>query len=212
LVEGGNGTERVFCDDRELPMDPGTGIYRLPLDLPTDTRLIVKAIRDDEVLKQRTFSLSSDFNWQGWTPVTFFDRLGQRVPNSIPEEPSVAGGFVRNLDAQSYGFWPHSCSFDADEVYCIGQTPGQIVQLNDKSSPETWSPIWIVTMKKQKGQAIFCGSSISTSHPVAAAVGNSRDLKLWGEVLWHWRKRIKPPPHPGLRTLWKQFQRMARHV
>lgn len=212
ILEGGTGAEMVLCEGHERTCSSETGTYSLPEDLQSDRKLAVQVKRGDDILKQRSLYLVDDFNSHWIEPTRFFGRFGELLIDQDLAAEGIAGAYAKDVPATEYRFEPNPLAFDSDEVVFLGRVPGQIALYPLEALPATWTPIWAVPLRKQRTRAIFCGTSINTARPVDDSTCDKRKLKRWKEVLWHWRKRIVPPPEPSLRSLWRQFQEIARHV
>lgn len=205
LIEGGSGTEKVFCNDHELTSE--NNVCKLPDGLPVGAQLRVQVKRGNETVKQRSFYLSHGAESAWFESARLFARFGESNKVSHPEESGVAGAFLKNIPFPPYRFKP-----SLQRGYLIGKTPGQIISWPDEAFPETWAPVWMIEMKKTRHEAIFCGMNTSEATPTMRGVDDHKKIKQWKEVLWHWRKRIAPPAPAIFQKLWKQFQEAARDV
>lgn len=204
IIEGGNGAEKFFCNDCELTLE--NDAYKFPDGLPVGTQLRVQVKRGDETVKQRSFYLSHGSEPAWYEPTKLFTKFGESNETSNLEA-GVVGAFLKESSFPPYKFKPSQ-----ERGYLIGSTPGQIISWPDEPFPETWAPVWMITMKKARHEAVFCGTNISEAMPAMSFVDNRKKVKQWKEVLWHWRKRIAPPSPVIFQKLWKQFQEAARDV
>lgn len=205
VIEGGNGSEQVFCNEHELVFE--NGAYKLPDELPVDTQLRVEVKRGEEIVKRRSFYLSHGAQSAWFEPTKLFTKFGENNNTIDQKEYGVAGAFLMDVPFPPYNYKP-----SLQRGYLIGKAPGQIIFWPDELYPEPWAPVWMITMKKARYEAIFCGTNLSEALPTMNRVDDRKKIKQWKEVLWHWRKRIAPPSPAILQKLWRQFQEAAKDV
>lgn len=203
VVEGAPEHAQLYCKGQ--PMETaGEGRYTLPLD---EHRFRIEVRQGDEVLLSRTVFLRQHLDWTRRAEETEFDQFGQ--PFGAPEEEpvTVAGARVRGevtIQDRLRTFLPVR---NTRKVFLIGRMPGQIVKWPQEPLPE-WEPIWEVPMEK-RGQAFFHGESLDVQPAAVPERVDQKHLRLWKDVLWHKRKRIKEPLLPCVRVLWFAYREAA---
>lgn len=211
VLEGGNGSERVYCNGCELILDIETASYALPSGLPVNTQILLEARCGDTPVRHHSFYLADIFDGKWWEPTTVFNEFGEAEEPLSPDRACVTGAYLTG-HVSGYAFTFHPPLFGSQPIYFVGRSPGEIVLWPDEAIPDDWSPVWAILMHRKKGRAVFCGIDSDNASPCATPRSNQRKVKLWKEVLWYWQKRISPPQQPGLRALWKQFKKAASHV
>lgn len=212
VLEGGNGSESVYCNGHELTLDIETASYALPSDLPVDTLILVEARHGDIPVKRLSFYLTDIFDGKWWEPTTAFNEFGETEEALSSDSAYATGAYLANRCVPEYPFTLHPQSFGSQPIYFVGRAPGEIALWPDEAMPDKWFPVWAIVMYRKKGRAVFCGIDSDMAEPCTTLQADRRKVKLWKQVLWHWQKRITPPQQPGLLTLWKQFKKVASHV
>lgn len=135
------------------------------------------------------------------------------IPEEKNDSASVTGALVIGANAPPFDYSALVMAQEERRVFFVGREPGQVVSWPTEPHPTEWQPVWAIPMR-QRGRAIFCGTSISESEPMPlqSKCGDRRKLRAWKEVLWVRRKRIAPPEHRSLKTLWARFQEEASRV
>ena len=217
VVDGGASNLEVFCNERHLPLSATGGLLALPQDLPTESRIVIEARSGNSVLDRLPLFLTGDFSLPPRDAWQFFDNTGSDIELN-DSRPSVAGAHVRGrlpvqLNSAAGLLEDLEAEIGTARGFLVGQTPGQVVEWPLEPFPTSWNPTWAITKKKRKQwEALFIGDSLETASPIPSDAGKSRAEQAWKRILWHRRKRIRPPTLPGLRALWNEFQEVARNV
>ena len=213
VLEGGDGSEKVYCNDLELQPNSEDGAYELPESLALGSRLCIELRRGEDTVKRQTIYLVDDVGPYRQIPVAqIFDEFGKRTSSSGSELRGVAGTVLKGASSTGYHFRPYPSLFDSRKIFFIGQVPGQIVSWPGESLPDDWSPIWAIPMTRKGGRAFFCGTNVGSSSPESGSVCDRKKIDQWKGILWHKRKKIIPSERPSLRALWKKFQEAAERV
>lgn len=215
-VEGGGGGV-VTCQGHVLPPVPGTERYKLPSNLPRDSRIAIEVKREAEVIARQSLYLSADFTWRRPSPLREFDRWGEPVREPAHPQVRMAGAAVYGIEKDSDGFTlapfmtPWLERRPPSRVFFVGRAPGQILRWPDEPVPAAWQPVWAVALRK-RGHAVYCGNSMEESTPLDEPRGDRKQVRAWKDLLWHHRKRIAAPKRVTLAHLWKRYQEAARYV
>jgi hypothetical protein len=213
-LEGGTGTESLRCNGRELVQAGSARRYAVPDDFPVESRLAFEAVRDGQPVKRLSIYLTGQFEWRRTNPAAVSNGRG---------EP-WAGDSVGAAGALTVGERPRTDMFEkslilapgidrrAPRIFFIGSSPGQVYTWPKEGGSTEWRPVWAVPMGRH-GHAVYSGEDIAAARPDVDHQ-NSRpdDIQLWKQVLWHWRRRIKPPTEPPLRALWRSYVEVAGRV
>jgi len=210
VVEGGGQSIEIYCNEVKLKPSHIDSIYDLPAEALSSNEITIEARHNGDTYKKRLF-LVDDFPWPIQTSTREFDSFGNVRTEMSSDIASVAGALVTGVNSPPFDFHDIPQILEERRVFYVGREPGQIISWPSEPLPTAWSPVWIIPMR-QRGRAIFCGMSLSTSEPLRSRCADRRKLKEWKELLWHRRKRITVPIHLGLRRLWERFQDEARSV
>lgn len=210
VVEGSIQSIELYCNEVRLWPGRIDSIYDLPAEALNSNEVTIEARHNGDTYRKRLF-LVDDFPWPSQTSEREFDSFGSVRPETGSHIASVAGALVSGVNAPPFDFRDIPRIPEERRVFYVGREPGQIISWPSEPLPTAWSPVWIIPMR-QRGRAIFCGMSLSTSEPLRSRCDDRRKLKEWKELLWHRRKRITIPTHLGLRALWERFQQEARSV
>ncbi len=214
---GGAQTTEVYCNQVLLSSPAVDGVYTLPTDLPSGSRITIEARSGQSVLCRMSFFLTSDFSLPTGEPSMFVNSIG--TSSQLEGDTTcVAGAFIE-------GYIPETVIAAAEEFedleyemgrmrgFLVGQLPGQIVAWPSEPFPKDWIPTWvIVKIRPKKCKAIFIGELFEATSLGSYDIPTRRKIKGWKKVLWHWRKRIIQPERPEERALWKQIQEVSRCV
>lgn len=209
-IEGGTGNERVWCDGVELKGKSRQ--YRIPLGSPVEKRIVVEVRRGSETIRRRSLYLTGDFVWSTHRAVSKFDRWGRPAPERR-SAPAVCGARVSGtVNTGTYRVHALQVVAEVDawkrRTFLVGRRIGEISRWPQDPSPSGWEPVWAIPIET-RGRALFCGSDLNRCRPLGGRCSNKAGRK-WKQVLWSWRYRIEPPPHPEIRDLWKDYQEAAR--
>jgi hypothetical protein len=213
-LEGGTGSESLFCNSRELLQAGPTRRYAVPDDVPTESRLAIEAFREGHPVKRLSIYLTGQFEWRRTKQVPISNGLG---------EP-WAGDATGWAGALTVGERPTTDMFEksliltpgvdrrAPRIFFIGPSPGQVYTWPKEDGSTEWRPVWAVPMGR-RGHAVYCGEDMAAERPdIRHHHTRPDEALLWKQVLWHWRRRIKPPSEPPLRALWRSYVEVASHV
>ncbi len=173
-------------------------------------RRILEVKRDELVVSRRSLFLdkealeTADVQMHTWMS-------GDGTENAEPGTPAACCAIVRDLDAEPFSFVGALPVLEWANVHYIGRHPGQISTWPEEQLPQDWSPVWVV-LSRRKGQVQFCRPNLENAGPSNNPVGDRHRVKLWKEFLWHKRKVISPPANPNLKTLWEEYQEVARRI
>jgi hypothetical protein len=203
VVDGGSALEEVLCEGIPLTPLEHTGYFPLPDDLSAGERIMVEVRAGGDVVRRQSLFLSDDFDWRLSDRLASLDMFGRAEATghaSDQQERKVSGAnAVRGVEAAALPVRPAVPA--GRRVFAIGCQPGQIRRLPAEPFPADWDPVWLVELER-KGRAEYCARDLASANPLDAPAGTPDEIKLWKEVLWRRRKRIVPPDHPALRTLW----------
>ncbi len=216
VLDGGDGSESVFCEGRQAQRDEEAAVFALPAGLPVDQKLSIEIRRRDDTVARRSFVLRERFDWLSVSSGGRLDRFGCNSDDS--DYPAVVCGAMVNESAREPLSFSRSALLleqmretDRDRVFLVGRSPGQITKWPAEQIPEKWDPVWAVPIRK-RGRAVYCGLGIDLSTPDPHTDAVTKRIRMWKDVLWHWRKRIAEPTHPMFRLLWREYVEVARHV
>jgi len=210
-LEGTGESIDVYCNDSRLEYQPTGDFYAIPENLPIGTQLIVEARRNGSAIRKLSFYLEDEFPAFDYKQATQFDSVGNHS-GEMTGTGAIAGALVEGLTLASFDLSQTLHRTGTASVFYVGRAPGQIVEHPNEPLPDTWAPIWQITMRRT-GTVEYCGISLSNSDPTELIqTGDQKRVQLWKELIWHRRKRITPPPTSSLKGLWRKYQDIARHV
>jgi hypothetical protein len=212
VVDGGAGTEEVVCEGVPLAPLGQTGFFPLPDDLPAGARITIEVRSGDEVVRRQSLFLSDEFDWRLGSRLAALDKFGRaeiEYERRLDEQLASGATAVPGVEATAL---PVRAAIPADRrVFAIGPKVGQVRRLPTEAFPTDWEPVWLIELER-KGRAEYCGRDLAGSSPLPAQVGSSDEVALWKEVLWRRRKRITPPEHPALQSLWVAYVEAGSRV
>jgi hypothetical protein len=201
---------QLFCNGRPLHKDPETGLFSLPSDL-CSRRLIVEVRCNGECIRRRSLYALETVAWLDREATAKTDKFGITIGDE--ETGSCTGIIVDNYDPPAFSYETFMPPTDGNRLYLIGRNPGEVVVCPREPIPDSWKPVWAVSMKKRgKGCAIYCGSDLGSEKPTQARSVDGKRVRNWREVLWYKRKQISVPSHPQLRALWNEYREVAHRV
>jgi hypothetical protein len=200
--------DRVECNGEILVEDEASpGWYTLPSGLPTDTRVGVEVLHDDEVIKRRSLYLISGGPWHADALVSL-GGFGEPLP---PGSGGILGAIVSEAPGAEMPVDPLRAPGlqrgNVRRVFFLGRKPGQVAVWPSDPIPD-WEPVWAVPLAR-RGRAVYCGTSLDAAAVGTDPVGERDAVELWRKVLWQWRRRIKAPEEPVLRSLWLEYREAA---
>jgi hypothetical protein len=208
-VEGASGQEDVLCDGTPLQQMGDSGwTFALPPRLEAGKRITVEVISGGTVVRRQALFLSEQLEWNVAVPLFTSDRFGV-----VHESDGLVAGEVGGAVGAPVlaGFPIRPDARPTRRGFVVGRRPGEIRSLPLEHPIDEWEPVWLVEIVR-RGMAEYCGMDLSNSRPLRDVVGARDEQVLWKDLLWHRRKRITPPDHPALRTLWREYVEAARHV
>ncbi|MFP4122803.1 MAG: hypothetical protein ACOC07_12040 [Coleofasciculus sp.] len=215
VINGGNESVKLYCNNFPLDGINSTQVYELPKDVPSGKKLVIEARKEEEVIKRISLVFIEDFIWSYKTPRQQFDQFGHSLnQESNHNNPlGVAGALVSGVNPPAFNFNTLLPIKEKQHILFLGNSPGQVIRWPEEPIPSHWSPIWAIVKGTLFDQAKFCGTSLAESAPLKSPYKDRRKLQQWKEILWHCRKRILPPLEDSrILALWKKFQEEARRV
>lgn len=216
VLEGGDGTESLTCNGHRVEPLVATRRYQLS-STASETRLVLEAQRAGQPVKRQSLYVAGAFRWQLLEPETSFDAWGRPDASQASAQGRIAGAYVRGseIDLTVFTLPTSLPEFLARRgkrpLYLIGRRAGQVRCWPDEPAPTTWQAVWAVSPAK-RSRVQFLGGDLSDCLPVAASGGPPRRIRLWKQLLWQRRKRLKDPSDLRLRRLWRAYQEAARRV
>ena len=207
VIHGASPAHRVRVAGRVVKPSADSALtYELPDDLPTDSRIGLEVFDGDDVARRSSLYLVSGVPWRFEYPPLTVDLFGDQA-----EDGAVCGAVATALHE---GHFPQDLlrtpglGSPQGRVYFIGRRRGEIAVWPEEPLPR-WQAVWAVPFR-DRGRAIFCGTSLADSVPVPERVGDRYHRKLWHGLLWRHRKRITPPTNRVQRSLWRRYVSAAR--
>ena len=217
-LEGGTSEANFYCNDVPMAGRDTGGAFRLPRELPSESKITIEAKIGVEVVARQSLFLTGDFSLLSLEAARPLDPAGSPALGKCHDDPSIAGAHV-------FGEPPGQSASTAELIedtkaelgktksFLVGPVPGQVAEWPVEPFPTSWRPVWAIRMlNRRKGQAVFLRESLEDTSPSPGFAGNHRDLRTWKKLIWYWRRRIAPPGLPTLHALWEQFREVARNV
>jgi hypothetical protein len=213
VLQGGDESVKVYCNNQLLDCTQEEGIYELRTDLPTGIKLLIEARTGEDVVKRCSLLLVEDFCIQKPIYAQQFDSFGCCNADVENKSIGIAGALVQGVNCPSFNFNTSLPAQGNQRFFFVGSEPGQIVSYPSESLPTDWTPIWAISLGRRRGQVMFCGTSLMELEPMQSRYKDRKKLRQWKEILWHRRKRILPPVGDcRLQALWKKIQKEAEYV
>jgi len=214
VIESEDPDPSFCCNDAALRPLEEPDRYGLPKGLPSGRRLEIQKREDGEKSVIGAFYLEEGRPWASSYEPSKFDSYGQLAEGITEDSPVSCGALVTRVDVPD--LQPHPLALISTHaldrsVFLVGRRPGQVSTWPTQPLPEDWSPIWIITSGR-RGKALFCGTGLAGSEPVANTYGNRQQVSRWKDLLWHKRKKITPPPSSGEHLLWEMYQKAGKHA
>jgi hypothetical protein len=207
LVDSANGQVSVTCNGAALAPQNGTQVYLLPGTLQLDAPIRIEATTAHGELARASLVLSDGAFSRWQKSLVRFDQFGERSPDT----DGLFGAMVYGESFARFNFNEALPPIPANTAYLIGAVPGQISSW-PSDSPPAWQPIWAVAKSGRQCTVIPCMEDIEASDPVRGRYGAPKDIRLWKEVVWHWRKRVNPPRDEPYASLWAEYREAARNA
>jgi hypothetical protein len=212
LVSGGEDIGVVpTCEGRPCVVEPGGERYRLPDGLPRGMPLRVAVESPDGTRLQRYLTLIDDFPRSQEQSFLWFDRFGAPALEPLAGAARYSGALVEGAPVEIESFLIPLVQ-QSEAVILVGRQPGQISRWPAQQYPSDWQPIWVVRLRRKGGAVSFCGTSIQNAEPSLEVAEVRRQVEAWKELIWHRRRRIRPPESRLLRSLWRRYQDVARGI
>jgi hypothetical protein len=215
VLEGGDGSEKLYCSGEELAKIPDSSHYKLPLQSVTANEIAVRAERNHEAVAKLFLYVTHDIEWKGVGGSQLFDRFGGLIPASASHPQGVAGAYLSGIPQPNFAFLIPEDILQGLQVYLIGRSPGQIINWPKEQFDTEWAPVWAIQfLQKKRARAVFCGGGADEIAPLCEpwATADRKRLKLWKEILWYHRRKITSLSDASMRKLWVQYQEVAREV
>lgn len=213
VLQGGDESVKLYCNERLLDCSQEKGIYELPTDTPTEKKLLIEARIDEDVAKRFSLLLVEDFCVPKPIYTQQFDCFGFSNTDIENKSAGIAGALVQGINCPAFNFNTFLPIQGNQRIFFVGSEPGQIVSYPSESLPTDWTPIWAISLGRRRGQVMFCGTSLMELEPTQSRCRERKKLRQWKEILWHRRKRILPPVGDcRIQALWKKIQKEAEHV
>ncbi|MCG8606144.1 hypothetical protein MJD09_14305 [bacterium] len=211
VLENSFGSEVVRVNGNPLEkLGNNVPVFLLPKNVPS--RLPIRIELDignhslSKVIWLEEFDLADSFE----TP--FRSPTGEIGVNGIPVK--TCGAHVYGLESSTSYEGP-ALTLLSKKVILIGEKPGQIATWPAEPYPSTWKPMWAATKRGRKHwEILFCGTveQLKRISKLQGPAGNRSKIKHWKEAIWHRRKRYTLPEIQEVRTIWKDYVRLAQHV
>src|SRR5919202_3026367 len=91
VLQGGNESVKVYCNNQLLDCTAGEGVYELPGDAPPGTRLLIEARIGEEAIGRLSLSLVEDFSLPNQRDTQKFDSFGYSQTNLDPKQRGIPG-------------------------------------------------------------------------------------------------------------------------
>ena len=217
-LEGGTPDAGLYCKDVPMNDRSGGGAFVLPNGLPSESRITLEAKTGGAIEARTSLFLTGDFSLPFPEPAGLLDTAvspalltdgdgpsiaGAHVLGDIPVRPASATELLEDMKSE----------LGSAKCFLVGPVPGQVAEWPQGDLPATWRPVWAIKLlKRRKGHAIFLRESLDDASPGPGVAGTPREVRMWKELIWFWRRRISPPALPTLHALWEQFREVARNV
>jgi hypothetical protein len=213
VLRGCDESVKVYCNEQLLDCTQAEGIYELPTDTSTETKLEIEGRQGEDVLRRCSLFLVEDFCLPDSISTQQFDRFGYCQTDVDNKSAGIAGALVRGVNSPPFNFNTLLPVQGKQRIFFVGREPGQVVSYPSEPLPTDWIPIWAIALGRRYGQAMFCGTNLVESEPMQSRCRDRKKLRQWKEILWHRRKRILLSLGDcRLQALWRKFQKEAEHV
>lgn len=208
------GSEEVVlkCGDMQLEKVAGER-FELPDHLRTPGEREVVAIQLGEVTKSKLFVLHDHTSWRNM-PDTTLDKFGH-IRRHEDESTNIPADVTLDPESKPVNFFPELLELKEKGVYLVGATPGQVSYWPSAPLPTEWQAVWAIP---KNGEVLYCWPGESPPNPKSvpnlSKVGGSdhsrSKVNTWKEVLYHWRRRTKPPRKHV--RLFMQYRDKAKNI
>lgn len=203
----------VLCNGNQISKSPIEGHVSVPLDNGSDSEVNIDLVIDNSTIQRERIRLVAVLDWRTINDEHWLDRFGALLTDKEICIDCYSGVDVHTeCEHQSPLLVFPEIASDR-RVYFLGRIPGQIVNWPDESIPDSWRPVWSISVGRgshPSGVLRYCGHGELDSTPACNPIDDKRRLKMWIELVWHWRKRIVIPKGKAIKDLWKEYQRVSR--
>ncbi|WP_377477329.1 MAG: hypothetical protein P2A85_02495 [Microcoleus anatoxicus] len=211
ILQCGSESIKVYCNNQLLDSRNSAGIYELPADTPAETKLLIEARSEEDIIRRCSLLLVENYSLPSQSNAQQFDRFG-KLHTGENESAGVAGAWVWGVDFPDFNFNTFLPIQGKQRIFYVGKEPGQIAICPAESLPTDWEPVWAISKGRHRGQAMFCGTNLAESQPLMSKCKDRKKMREWKEILWYDRRKISPPDRQNFKALWKQFQKEAERV
>lgn len=212
MLENSSGSEKVTVNGEHIEQPKGQAhVFVLPNDVPSSLPIRIEVDlgkhRLSKIIRLEEFDLPDSFD-----DTPFRNPKGDFSSNNMPVK--ACGANVYGLEEETQYQGP-ALTFLSKKVIFIGEKPGEIATWPDEPYPSTWKPVWAAAKRSRKHwEILFCGTmeQLQRVSRLPAPSGDRLQIKHWKEAIWHRRKRYTLPEIEEVRTIWKDYLRLAQHV
>lgn len=209
LVNGPDAGLQLECNGIPMIRGDAESHYLLPEKSPAGVRLVIEARRGQDEIARKTLSLLDQLEWPGVSAGYRIDAHGNISEVGNAEIPVFAGALTEHVDAPALVALPPFDVSRYTNAILLGRRPGEVASWPREDLPLDWTPVWAVIMRK-RGFVVCCAPDALQASVASTNTGNRRLISMWKDVLWHRRKRIRPPTDPMVLALWREYQERAR--
>ena len=193
-------------------------LFSLPKDIPVGERIIISNRETESKEEERKISfmllknhLKSFSEYSESLKMNCFGELKNKE-KFVSESSFLQGAYASDLKSvKSFQRLPNFLLSDIKKTYLIGKNPGEISVLPEESLPESWMPCWMIQCQSwNKFKAVFLGNRESFILKNNLKNPTKEKIKLWNQIVWHNRKRIKPDKKHVKK--WKLFLKEVKNV
>ena len=150
----------LYCNNQLLPPHKSGGVFALPQELPTESRIVLEAryltVRYwyssryslQEILDQDCKGTGLSLDSTGSKIESDTDCLsiaGAYVRGRLPDQPDSVVELLEDLEAEVGNM----------RGFLIGKVPGQVVEWPSESLPSNWRPVWAIAKERRKRKVII---------------------------------------------------------
>lgn len=216
VLQGGNESVQVYCNDNLLKSSAEGGIYELPPDISPYTKIEIKARKANEIIKRLSLYLVEDFpliTLESSIKSPQVNTLGNVQTNIDKNSPGVTGAWVKKFDCPDFNFNTLLPIQGNQRIIFVGNEPGQVASYPEEALPIDWHPVWAIAKGSLFDRAMFCGTSLKESEPKLSTCKDKNKLGLWKKIFFDNRRRTLPPiGEISRKKLWDKFQKEAKRV
>jgi hypothetical protein len=207
VLDGSETGITVNVNNVSLRESQRRSFFEIPSEVVLPGRVLVDARRGHDVVVRRSFYVSDDLAATPIAPM-WCDAFGKCVEDE--NRALVCGSLVRAPSQRPQVFFSPEINSFRGTIF-VGRRPGEIESLPQGRFPTEWEPVWAIS-KGRRSASVFCGTNVRGSEPQTERIADLRRVEAWKEVMWYRRRRITPPPHPALNSLWELYQKVAEKL